>query len=137
MKSGVFSSDLPVHAGRFFIYRTPDLGKIPAGVTPLLVDAGQAFGTGHHETTTGCLEFISELVRPGVHINALDIGTGTGELAVAIAKLAHCNVLASDIDHVAVQVTRDNARTNGTSTEERLVGKRRGSTCRSRWSTYH
>ncbi len=105
----------PVRAGRFFIYGSHDADKIPAGVIPLLVDAGQAFGTGHHETTTGCLEFISDLVRPGVHINALDIGTGTGVLAVAIAKLAHCNVLASDIDPVAVHVTRDNARKNGTA----------------------
>jgi ribosomal protein L11 methyltransferase len=105
----------PVRAGRFFIYGSHDADKIPAGVIPLLVDAGQAFGTGHHETTTGCLDFISELVRPGVRINALDIGTGTGVLAVAIAKLAHCNVLASDIDPVAVQVARDNARKNGTA----------------------
>lgn len=103
----------PVRAGRFFIYGSHDADKIPAGVIPLLVDAGQAFGTGHHETTTGCLEFISELVRPGLRLNALDIGTGTGVLAVAIAKLARCNVLASDIDPVAVRVTRDNARKNG------------------------
>lgn len=103
----------PVHAGRFFIYGSHDADKVPAGVIPLLVDAGQAFGTGHHETTTGCLEFISEIVRPGVRLNALDIGTGTGVLAIAIAKLAHCDVLASDIDPVAVKVTRDNARRNG------------------------
>jgi ribosomal protein L11 methyltransferase len=103
----------PVRAGRFFIHGSHDADKIPAGVIPLLVDAGRAFGTGHHETTTGCLEFISELVRPGVRINALDIGTGTGILAVAIARLTRCNVLASDIDPVAIDVTRDNARKNG------------------------
>jgi ribosomal protein L11 methyltransferase len=103
----------PVRAGRFFIYGSHDADKIPAGVIPLLVDAGQAFGTGHHETTTGCLEFISELVRPGRRVNALDIGTGTGVLAVAIARLARCDVLASDIDPVAVRVTLENARKNG------------------------
>jgi ribosomal protein L11 methyltransferase len=103
----------PVRAGRFFIYGSHDAGKMPAGVIPLLVDAGQAFGTGHHETTTGCLEFISELVRPGMRPNALDIGTGTGILAVAIARLTRCNVLASDIDPVAVRVARENARKNG------------------------
>lgn len=103
----------PVSAGRFFIYGSHDAGKVPAGVIPLLVDAGQAFGTGHHETTTGCLEFISELVRSGLRLNALDIGTGTGILAVAIARLARCNVLASDIDPVAIRVARENARKNG------------------------
>jgi ribosomal protein L11 methyltransferase len=103
----------PVRAGRFFVYGSHDASKVPAGVIPLLVDAGQAFGTGHHATTAGCLEFISELVRPGDKVNALDIGTGTGVLAIALAKLIHCNVLASDIDPVAVKVTIDNARANG------------------------
>ncbi len=103
----------PVRAGRFFIYGSHDADKVPAGVIPLLVDAGQAFGTGHHETTTGCLEFISEVVQSGHRLNALDIGTGTGVLAIAIAKIAHCNVLASDIDSVAVRVTRENAKKNG------------------------
>ncbi len=87
--------------------------KLPSGAIPLLVDAEQAFGTGHHETTAGCLEFISEMLRPGVPLNALDIGTGTGVLAIAIARLAHVNVLASDIDPVAVAVTKANARANG------------------------
>lgn len=103
----------PVRAGRFFVYGSHDADKVPAGVIPLLVNAGQAFGTGHHETTTGCLEFISELVRPGDKVNALDIGTGTGVLAIALAKLIRRNVLASDIDPVAVKVTIDNARANG------------------------
>ncbi|MES1991295.1 MAG: 50S ribosomal protein L11 methyltransferase [Pseudomonadota bacterium] len=103
----------PVRAGRFFIHGSHDADKVPAGVIPLLVDAGQAFGTGHHATTTGCLEFISELVRPGTKLNALDIGTGTGVLAIALAKLTRTSVLASDIDPVAVKVTIDNARKNG------------------------
>ncbi|MBO6633263.1 50S ribosomal protein L11 methyltransferase [Parvibaculum sp.] len=103
----------PVRAGRFFVYGSHDAEKVPSGTIPLLVDAGQAFGTGHHETTAGCLEFISEMLRPGVPLNALDIGTGTGVLAIAIAKLARVNVLASDIDPVAVRVTKANARANG------------------------
>jgi ribosomal protein L11 methyltransferase len=111
----------PVRAGRFFVYGSHDADKIPTGVLPLLVDAGQAFGTGHHETTTGCLEFISEILRPGARLNALDIGTGTGVLAVAIAKIARCNVLASDIDPVAVGVARLNARKNGVAPFVRAV----------------
>ena len=103
----------PVRAGRFFVYGSHDADKVPAGLIPLLIDAGQAFGTGHHETTTGCLEFISELIRPGMKVNALDIGTGTGVLAIALAKLTHTNVLATDIDPVAVKVTKKNARQNG------------------------
>ena len=103
----------PVRAGRFFVHGSHDAEKLPAGAIPLLVDAGQAFGTGHHETTAGCLEYISDLVKPGVPLNALDIGTGTGVLAIAIAKLARVNVLASDIDPLAVKVTRANARANG------------------------
>jgi len=103
----------PVHAGRFFVYGSHDADKVPAGLIPLLIDAGQAFGTGHHQTTTGCLEFISDLIRPGMKVNALDIGTGTGVLAIALAKLTHVNVLATDIDPVAVKVTEANARANG------------------------
>jgi ribosomal protein L11 methyltransferase len=103
----------PVRAGRFFVYGSHDAAKVPTGTIPLLVDAGQAFGTGHHETTTGCLEFISELVRPGMKLNALDIGTGTGVLAIGLAKLIRCNVLASDIDPTAVKVTEANAKANG------------------------
>ena len=103
----------PVRAGRFFIYGSHDADKVPAGSVPILVDASQAFGTGHHETTTGCLEYISEILRPGARLNALDIGTGTGILAIGIAKIARVNVLASDIDPVAVRVARTNARKNG------------------------
>lgn len=103
----------PVRAGRFFVYGSHDAGKVPAGAVPILVDAGRAFGTGHHETTMGCLAYISEIVQPGRKLNALDIGTGTGVLAIAIAKLARVNVLASDIDPTAVGIARENARRNG------------------------
>ncbi|MEX0838731.1 MAG: 50S ribosomal protein L11 methyltransferase, partial [Parvibaculum sp.] len=103
----------PVRAGRFFVYGRHDADKVPAAAIPMEVEANQAFGTGHHATTAGCLEYISELLDERPPVNALDIGTGTGLLAIAIAKATHRAVLASDIDPVAVEVTRRNARANG------------------------
>jgi ribosomal protein L11 methyltransferase len=102
-----------VRAGRFFVYGHHDENRIPASAIPILIDAGQAFGTGHHATTHGCLEYISELCATRIPRNPLDIGTGTGVLAIALAKLSGRNVLASDIDPVAVKVARDNAKLNG------------------------
>src|SRR5206468_12198762 len=69
-------------------------------------------GTGHHETTTLCLEVLSDLARERAFCNVLDLGTGTGLLAIGAAKLWKRTVLASDIDPVAVEVARDNARAN-------------------------
>lgn len=103
----------PVRAGRFFVHGRHDAGKVPAACNPIEVEANQAFGTGHHATTAGCLEYISELIDERPPINALDIGTGTGLLAIAIAKATHRAVLASDIDPVATEVARRNARANG------------------------
>ena len=103
----------PVQAGRFFVYGEHDSNKIPAGAIPIRIDAGQAFGTGHHATTTACLEYISELCATRKPRHPLDIGTGTGVLAIALARLAGIKVLASDIDPVATKVARDNARLNG------------------------
>jgi ribosomal protein L11 methyltransferase len=110
-----------VRAGRFVLHGGHDWVGLPAAAIPILVDAGQAFGTGHHETTRGCLEYISQLVRPGKRLNALDLGTGTGALAIAIAKLARCNVLASDIDPVATRVALDNAKANGVASYVSVV----------------
>ena len=78
------------------------------------IEAGLAFGTGHHETTSLCLEALSDLARgQAAFRNVLDLGTGTGLLAIGAAKLWKRRVLASDIDPVAVEVTRENARANG------------------------
>ena len=104
----------PVRAGRFFVYGAHDAGKVPHGVIPMKIEAGLAFGTGHHETTALCLEALSELARgQAAFRNVLDLGTGTGLLAIGAAKLWKRRVLASDIDPVAVEVTRENARANG------------------------
>jgi len=102
----------PVRAGRFFVYGAHDAGRVPHGVIPIKIEAGLAFGTGHHETTALCLGALSELARKRRYRNVLDLGTGTGLLAIGAAKLWKRTVLASDIDPVAIEVTRDNARAN-------------------------
>ncbi len=102
----------PVRAGRFFVYGAHDSGKVPSGVIPMRIEAGLAFGTGHHETTALCLEALTRLARVRAYRNALDVGCGTGVLAIAAAKLWHKSVLATDIDPVAVETTRGNAQLN-------------------------
>lgn len=103
----------PVRAGRFFVYGAHDAGTVPHGVIPMKIEAGLAFGTGHHETTALCLTALSDIARQRQFFNVLDLGCGTGLLAIGAAKLWKRRVLASDIDPVAVEVTRDNARANG------------------------
>ena len=103
----------PVRAGHFFVHGSHDRDKIEAGDIPIEIDAGLAFGTGHHGTTAGCLELIEETVNGEHPTNALDLGTGSAVLAIAIAKLAPIPVLATDIDPVAVTVAAENAAKNG------------------------
>jgi len=104
----------PVRAGRFFVYGAHDAGAVPPGVIPIRIEAGLAFGTGHHETTALCLSVLSDLAKSQAAFqNVLDLGAGTGLLAIGAAKLWRRKVLASDIDPVAVAVTRENARANG------------------------
>ncbi|HEX3809720.1 MAG TPA: 50S ribosomal protein L11 methyltransferase [Rhizomicrobium sp.] len=102
----------PVRAGRFFVYGAHDQGKVPPGVLPIRIEAGMAFGTGHHETTALCLGALSDLSKQRRFENVLDLGCGTGLLAIGAAKLWRKRVIASDIDPVAVEVTRENAIAN-------------------------
>jgi ribosomal protein L11 methyltransferase len=111
----------PVRAGRFFVYGAHDAGIVPHGVIPIRIEAGLAFGTGHHETTALCLSVLSELARKRSFRNVLDLGTGTGLLAIGAARLWKRRVLASDIDPVAVEVAHDNAVANNTGPLVRAV----------------
>ncbi len=107
----------PVRAGRFFVYGSHDADKLPPDATGLLIEASMAFGTGHHATTRGCLLALETLAEAGfVGRNIADIGCGTAVLAMAAARLWPADVtgpiLASDIDQVAVDVARANAKAN-------------------------
>lgn len=111
---GLSQSGLPpIKAGRFFVHGSHDTPPDDA-VFPVLVDAGQAFGTGHHGTTTGCLLMLDELDAQGLRPETiLDLGTGAGILAIAAAKLfPAADILATDIDPVATQVAEANAAIN-------------------------
>ncbi len=103
----------PIRAGRFRV-RTPDHAALDdPSLTEFVIPAAQAFGTGQHETTAGCLETIERVARRERPRNALDLGAGSAVLAIGIAKLARIPVLATDIDPVAVEVARENIRANG------------------------
>jgi len=102
----------PVRAGRFFVHGAHDRRKRHSGELAIEIEAGLAFGTGHHGTTAGCLEMLEKVVRREHPRNALDLGTGSAVLAIAVARLAHIRVLATDIDPVAVRVAAANARLN-------------------------
>ncbi|MCL4143247.1 UNVERIFIED_CONTAM: hypothetical protein GTU68_008005 [Idotea baltica] len=111
----------PVAAGRFFVHGAHDKALIPAGAVGVEIEAGQAFGTGHHGTTAGCLEALEYVLRRRPFERIIDLGTGTGLLAIAIAKACHQSVLASDIDPVSVDVARENAKLNQVANRVQFV----------------
>ena len=103
----------PVEAGRFFVYGSHDADKVPDDCEPLLIEAAMAFGTGHHGTTLGCLRALDRLATAGFQGHkVVDIGCGTAVLAMGAARIWPENVLASDIDEVAVDVARVNVVAN-------------------------
>ena len=111
----------PVRAGRFFVFGAHDAGQVPPGAIPICIEAGLAFGTGHHETTWLCLSVLDQLSRRRCFERALDLGCGTGLLAIAAAKLWKKPVIASDIDPIAVGIAKDNARGNGVASLVRAI----------------
>ena len=102
----------PVDAGRFVVHGAHDRARIPAHRIGIEIEAALAFGTGHHGTTRGCLLALDAIAKRKAPRRILDIGTGTGVLAIAAARRSRKRVLASDIDAQAVTAARDNARLN-------------------------
>lgn len=105
----------PVRAGRFLVHGRHDRDEIRDEDIAIEIEAGQAFGTGHHGTTAGCLEMIASVIQDEAPKNVLDLGTGSAVLAIAVAKLAEVPVLATDIDPVATEVAAENVELNGVS----------------------
>ncbi|OEJ66198.1 50S ribosomal protein L11 methyltransferase [Magnetovibrio blakemorei] len=103
----------PIDAGRFFIYASHVDERPLPGRIPMRIDPGAAFGTGTHATTSGCLQAIEDLGRRHRFRAPLDVGTGSGILAIAMAKLWKLPVLGTDIDPTAVRVAGENAVLNG------------------------
>ena len=104
---------VPVSAGRFVVHGAHDRARVPGNKLGIEIEAALAFGTGHHGTTRGCLFLLNHVLKKRRPKRVLDLGTGTGVLAIAAAKVLHRNVLASDIDAPSVGVARQNARLNG------------------------
>lgn len=105
----------PVVAGRFTVYGSHDAGRVARGPNSILIDAGEAFGTAHHATTDGCLQAIDRITRQGTYSNVLDLGCGSGVLAIAVARaLPHARIIATDMDRQSVAVAEANFAINGT-----------------------
>jgi ribosomal protein L11 methyltransferase len=104
----------PVYAGRFTVHGSHDLGRIAHGPNAILIDAGEAFGTAHHATTYGCLLAIDGITRRRHFRRVLDLGCGSGVLAIAVGRAnPGAYLIATDMDKQSVLVARENMRVNG------------------------
>jgi ribosomal protein L11 methyltransferase len=106
---------VPVPAGRFVVHGQHDRARIAPNKIGIEIEAALAFGTGHHGTTRGCLLLLDHVLKAQAVKRVLDLGTGTGVLAIAAAKALRLKVLASDIDAPSVKVAQENAWLNGTA----------------------
>lgn len=103
----------PVTAGRYTVHGSHDRHRVPQGPGAILIDAGEAFGTAHHATTYGCLLAIDRLTRRRVYEDVLDLGCGSGVLAIAALRaLPGARITATDLDAPSIAVARENARLN-------------------------
>jgi len=114
----------PVRAGRFLVHGGHDRARVRAGDIGIEIEAGLAFGTGHHGTTRGCLIHFDRLLKRRRPRNVLDVGCGAGVLAIAAAKVLRRRVWLGDIDPVAVRVANENARLNGVGAYARAIVSR-------------
>ena len=103
----------PVRAGRFFVYGMHDRGRTPPNTVNLRIEAGAAFGTGHHGTTVGCLIEFDRLRKAKTFPRVLDVGAGTGVLAIAAARTGSRIAVGTDIDPISVRISNENAAVNG------------------------
>ncbi len=108
----VYQVSPPLSIGKFYIYGSHVHNTDNKGLIPLLVDAATAFGSGQHESTEGCLKALSLLSDQSAFAHPLDMGCGSGILAMASARLWNVSVLACDNDPEAVRVTLENAKLN-------------------------
>jgi ribosomal protein L11 methyltransferase len=105
----------PVRVGRFLVHGSHDRHHVRSNDLAIEIEAALAFGTGHHGTTSGCLAALVDELKRRRPRHVLDVGTGTGILAFAAAKALRSRIVAGDIDPVAIDVARGNARLNGVS----------------------
>ena len=103
----------PVRAGRFFVFGVHDRGRAPVNAVNLRIEAGAAFGTGHHGTTVGCLLAYDQLLKRRAFGRVLDVGCGTGVLAIAAARTGTPLARGTDIDPISVRIAAENAAVNG------------------------
>ena len=101
-----------VREGRFVVHGSHGRHAVGVGDIGIEIEAALAFGTGHHGTTRGCLAALNEIGRRRRPVRILDVGTGTGVLAIAAARRFRRRIAAGDIDAIAVEAARDNARKN-------------------------
>lgn len=110
-----------VHAGPFVVAGAHELAKVSPGKIPVWIEAGPAFGTGHHGTTRGCLEALAHELKRKRPARVLDIGTGSGVLAIAAVKAGAGFALGTDLDADSIRIARENARNNDAGRHLKLL----------------